>query len=124
VVTSIVSTALRVPSLTENVQWPFLSGVTVNVPEPLAGEIDAIPLHESADPAAAVVAVKLPLNPGSDAVNGAVAPVPVAVKLRFEGVSAMLAGAAVATAFAVPPGPLHPALATHNASAAIAAGSI
>lgn len=67
--TSIVSVADCVPSETVNVQWPAAIAVTVNVPDPLAGAIVAIPAHEPALPEAAVVAVKFPAKPDSLAVK-------------------------------------------------------
>jgi hypothetical protein len=48
------------PPKTVNVQCPAATGATVN-DVPLEGEIVAIPLHELAVPAAAVLAVNEPL---------------------------------------------------------------
>jgi hypothetical protein len=69
VVTSIVSVAVCVPAAIEKMQCPLLCGVTENDPEPVAGVIVAMPLHEFVSPADGVVAVKLPVNPVSDAVT-------------------------------------------------------
>ena len=99
------------------------------MPVPLAGEIVAIPLHEFAAPAAAVVAANEPEKPASDAVNVCALPEPVARKDKLDGVSVGGAGDAVGdgvgdavgdgdgvgdcagigplTADAVPPEPLH-----------------
>lgn len=96
VVTSIVSVTVIVPSLTEKMQCPLLCGVTVNCPEPLAGEIVAIPLHELVAPVAGVVAVKFPVKPASDAPNVFAFAAPVAVNAKLLGVSVMAPGLAVA----------------------------
>jgi hypothetical protein len=85
VVTSIVSVTDWVPSLTVKTQWPAATGVTLNVPLPLAGETVAIPLHEFVAPAAAVPAVNVPVNPVSVAVKLCAAPAPVATNDSAEG---------------------------------------
>jgi hypothetical protein len=105
VVTSMVSVAERIPSLTVNVQWPAATGVTLKL-VPLGGETVAIPLHEPAVPAAAVVTVNEPEKPASDTVNGC-APL-AARKDKLAGVSITAGGDCIATADPVPPGPLHP----------------
>jgi len=96
VVTSIVSVTVVVPSLTEKMQCPLLCGVTVNCPEPLAGEIVAIPLHELVAPVAGVAAVKFPVKPASDAPNVFAFAAPVAVNAKLLGVSVTAPGLAVA----------------------------
>jgi hypothetical protein len=85
VVTSIVSVTDWVPSLTVKTQWPAVTGVTLNVPLPLAGEMVAIPLHEFAAPLAAVLTVNVPVKPVSVAVKLCAAPAPVAANDSAEG---------------------------------------
>ncbi len=114
-----VSVAERVPSLIVNVQCPFATGVTLNEPVPLVGEIVAIPPHELAVPAAAVVAVNEPEKPASDAVNVCALPAPVVRNDKLGGVNVSVTaggdgevdgvavGAGTVTAEAVPPEPLH-----------------
>ena len=114
-----VSVAERVPSLIVNVQCPFATGVTPNEPLPLTGEIAAIPLHEFAVPAGAVVAVNAPEKPASDAVKVCAAAAPVVRNDKLGGVKVggagggdgeadgVAAGVGTVTAEAVPPAPLH-----------------
>ena len=90
VVTSIVSVADRVPSLTVNRQWPAATGVTLNVPLPLAGETVAIPLHEFVVSLAAVLTVNVPLKPASVAVKVCAAPAPVVMNERADGARLMV----------------------------------
>jgi len=90
-----VSVADCVPPVMVNVQWPAAIGVTVNVPPPLAGAIDAIPTHEPVLPEAAVVAVNEPAKPGSVAVNVCAAPLPAAENDSEDGVSAIVPGEAL-----------------------------
>ena len=89
VVTSIVSVADRVPSLTVKTQWPAATGVTLNVPLPLAGETVAIPLHEFVVPLAAVLTVNVPLKPASVAVKVCAAPAPAVMNERADGARAI-----------------------------------
>jgi hypothetical protein len=89
VVTSIVSVADRVPSLTVKRQWPTATGVALNVPLPLAGETVAIPLHEFVVPLAAVLTVNVPLKPASVAVKVCAAPAPVVMNERADGARAI-----------------------------------
>ncbi len=102
VVTSIVSVALSVPSVTANVQCPLLCGVTVNVPVPLAGEMVAIPLHEFTAPVAAVVALKLPVKPAAEALKVCAFAPPVAMNAKLLGVSVTALGAGVAVGVGAP----------------------
>lgn len=121
-----VSVAERVPSLIVKVQCPFATGVTLNEPVPLPGEIVAIAPHEFAVPAVAVVAVNKPEKPASDAVKVCALPVPVVRNDKLGGVNVSVTsdgdgegdGVAVGavTAEAVPPGPLH----AHTAPSATA----
>ena len=85
VVTSIVSVADRVPSLTLKTQWPTATGVTLNAPLPLEGETAAIALHEFAVPLVAVLTVNVPPKPASVALNVCAAPAPVVINERAEG---------------------------------------
>jgi len=85
VVTSIVSAANRVPSLTLKTQWPTATGVTLNAPLPLEGETAAIALHEFEVPLATVLTVNVPLKPASVAVKVCAAPAPVVINERAEG---------------------------------------
>jgi hypothetical protein len=138
VVTSIVSVTDWVPSLTVKTQWPAATGVTLNVPLPLAGETVAIPVHEFVVPAAAVLTVNVPVNPASVAVKFCAAPAPVAANESAGGVKlaapvlaggvgvALGTGVALATGVAVgegvvravPPDPLHAATTDPTSSAA------
>jgi hypothetical protein len=105
VVTSIVSVADRVPSLAVNRQWPTATGVTLNVPLPLAGETVAIPLHEFVVPLAAVLTVNVPLKPASVAVKVCAAPAPVVMNERADGARLMVGiGDGVGDGVAVEPG--------------------
>jgi len=122
VVTSIVSIADWVPSLTVKTQWPAAAGVTLNVPPPLGGETVAIPLHELVPPLAAVLTVNVPANPASVAVKLCAAPAPVATNESPDGARPIADGVAVGagvavgvgggTVLPVPPDPLQPTMST------------
>jgi hypothetical protein len=66
--------------------------VTLNVPLPLDGETVAMPLHDPAVPALAVLAENEPLKPASLAVNVCALPAPVARNDRLPGESTIAAG--------------------------------